>query len=486
MAERRHSVFRPCIDLHDGQVKQIVGGTLSDKTPNGLQTNFVSSKSPAEFARLYKEHDLRGGHVIKLGPGNDDAAREALNAWPGLVILGNSFNSQRGSSVCFFTPGGLQIGGGITDSNAKSWIDAGASKVIVTSYLFPNAKFSLERLQDISSAVEKERLVVDVSCRRRGEQWVVAMNKWQDLTDMEVSRETLELLSEYCSEFLIHAADVEGLCQGIDEALVTKLGEWCQIPVTYAGGAKGRITLLSLRSEAGEMFADISDLDLVDRLSNGRVDLTYGRFASSLDIFGARGFGFCASGNRRTDTRIFYENKVRQKFKSTTKGRNAGHCRSKLYSYITNLNSRPHKANHSKLSKLCTSTSSRPAKMPGKVKAYELQSKSKNDLNKQLLELKNELLQLRVQKIAGGSASKLTKINTVRKSIARVMTVMNQKARQNLREYYKNKKYLPLDLRPKRTRAIRRRLTKHEKSLKTLKQKKKNQNFPLRKYAVKA
>lgn len=124
--------------------------------------------------------------------------------------------------------------------------------------------------------------------------------------------------------------------------------------------------------------------------------------------------------------------------------------------------------------------------MPGKVKAYELQSKSKNDLHKQLADLKGELLQLWVQKIAGGSASKLTKINTVRKSIARVLTVMNQKARQNLREYYKNKKYLPLDLRPKKTRAIRRRMTKHESSLKTLKQKKKDQNFPTRKYAVKA
>ncbi|TFK75910.1 60S ribosomal protein L35 [Pluteus cervinus] len=124
--------------------------------------------------------------------------------------------------------------------------------------------------------------------------------------------------------------------------------------------------------------------------------------------------------------------------------------------------------------------------MPGKVKAYELQSKSKNDLNKQLEELKTELRQLRVQKIAGGASSKLTKISAVRKSIARVLTVMNQKARSNLRELYKNKKYLPLDLRPKRTRAIRRRLTKHEASLKTLKQKKKDQNFPRRKYAVKA
>jgi len=124
--------------------------------------------------------------------------------------------------------------------------------------------------------------------------------------------------------------------------------------------------------------------------------------------------------------------------------------------------------------------------MPGKVKAYELQSKSKNDLAKQLTELKGELLSLRVQKIAGGSAAKLTKINTVRKSIARVLTVTNQKARQNLREFYKGKKYLPLDLRYKKTRAIRRRLTKHETSLKTLKQRKKEIHFPKRKYAVKA
>lgn len=139
-------------------------------------------------------------------------------------------------------------------------------QVIVTSYLFPQGNFSLARLKALSSLVGKDRLVVDVSCRRRGDQWLVAMNKWQNITDMEVSKESLDLLSGYCSEFLIHAADVEGLCQGIDEVLVTKLGEWASIPVTYAGGAKS-----------------ISDLDLVDRLSSGRVDLTYG---SSLDIFG--------------------------------------------------------------------------------------------------------------------------------------------------------------------------------------------------------
>ncbi|KAK7061719.1 alcohol dehydrogenase [Favolaschia claudopus] len=387
-------------NLHDGKVKQIIGGTLSEAAPETLKTNFVSRlvdfQSAGYFARLYREHNLEGGHVIKLGLGNDAAAREALSAWPG----------------------GLQIGGGINDKNAQEWLGAGASKVIVTSYLFPDARFSLDRLKALSSAIGKDKLVVDVSCRKQGDGWFVAMNKWQDKTDMEVTQETLDALSQYCSEFLIHAADVEGLCKGIDEALVTsrfiihgltaqqqivELGEWVRIPCTYAGGARG-VVVVMLGIVLSDTHAAINDLDLVHRLSGGRVDLTYGR----------------------------------------------------------------------------------PVTMPGKVKAYELQSKSKNDLSKQLVELKNELLTLRVQKIAGGSASKLTKINTVRKSIARVLTVMNQKARQNLREYYKDKKYLPLDLRAKKTRAIRRRLSKHDASLKTLKQRKKELNFPIRKYAVKA
>ncbi|KAF9485358.1 Phosphoribosylformimino-5-aminoimidazole carboxamide ribotide isomerase [Pholiota conissans] len=240
MSSSRRSLFRPCIDLHNGQVKQIVGGTLSDKAPGTLRTNFVARQSAAEFAQIYKKHDLEGGHVIKLGPGNDEAALQALAAWPDK----------------------LQVGGGINDKNAQYWIDSGASKVIVTSYLFPDAKFSLERLKAISDTVGKERLVVDVSCRRREDKWLVAMNKWQDITDME----SLDILSEYCSEFLVHAADVEGLCKGIDEELVKKLGEWVTVPTTYAGGAK-----------------EISDLDLVTRLSEGRVDLTYG---SALDMFG--------------------------------------------------------------------------------------------------------------------------------------------------------------------------------------------------------
>ncbi|TEB35830.1 N--5 [Coprinellus micaceus] len=233
MANPRRSVFRPCIDLHNGQVKQIVGGTLSDNTPDTLKINFVAEQSACEFATIYRKRKLTGGH-------------EALAAWPG----------------------GLQIGGGISGENAQVWLDAGASKVIVTSYLFPKGVFSLERLQSLSKTIGKERLVVDVSCRRRGDKWLVAMNKWQDITDMEVSKENLDMLAEYCSEFLVHAADVEGLCQGIDGELVKKLGEWVSIPTTYAGGAK-----------------DISDLDLVNTLSGGKVDLTFG---SSLDIFGGR------------------------------------------------------------------------------------------------------------------------------------------------------------------------------------------------------
>ncbi|KAN0132621.1 Phosphoribosylformimino-5-aminoimidazole carboxamide ribotide isomerase [Lactarius tabidus] len=244
MTSPRRSLFRPCIDLHDGHVKQIVGGTLSKNDPGSLKTNFVAKETSVDFALRYKQHGLDGGHLIKLGPGNDEAAKDALRAWPG----------------------GLQIGGGITDENALSWLEHGASKVIVTSYLFPGQKFSLQRLQTISSLVGKERLVVDISCRRRDDMWIVAMNKWQDITDTEVCRETLDLLSDYCSEFLVHAADVEGLCQGIDEALVTLLGRWVRIPTTYAGGAK-----------------DISDLSTVQLLSGGRVDLTYG---SALDIFG--------------------------------------------------------------------------------------------------------------------------------------------------------------------------------------------------------
>lgn len=245
---KRKSVFRPCIDLHEGVVKQIVGGTLTDETDSAtLKTNFVATHSAAHFASLYKQHNLTGGHVIKLGPRNDQAASAAVAAWPN----------------------GLHVGGGINADNAAEWLRRGAEKVIVTSYLFPDCKFSLSRLEALSGQVGKERLVVDVSCRKKADRWIVAMNRWQDMTDMEVNKQSLDLLAEHCSEFLIHAADVEGLCQGIDQELVQKLGEWVTIPTTYAGGAR-----------------HLGDLELVDKLSGGKVDLTFG---SALDIFGGKG-----------------------------------------------------------------------------------------------------------------------------------------------------------------------------------------------------
>ncbi|ORZ05232.1 Phosphoribosylformimino-5-aminoimidazole carboxamide ribotide isomerase [Absidia repens] len=242
--------FNGCIDLHHGKVKQIVGGSLNEDTPDSLRTNFVSKESPSYYADLYRKNNVTRCHVIKLGPNNDSAAKEALQTWPQ----------------------GLQVGGGITLDNAQEWLDNGASKVIITSYLFPEAKFSLERLKAICQKVGKNNLVVDVSCRRSENQWVVAMNKWQTMTDMIVNKESLDMLSEYCSEFLVHAADVEGLCNGIDEELVECLGKWVSIPTTYAGGGRS-----------------LNDLTLVQQLSMGKVDLTYG---SSLDIFGGNGVAF--------------------------------------------------------------------------------------------------------------------------------------------------------------------------------------------------
>lgn len=254
----RRTIFRPCIDLHEGRVKQIVGGTL-DSANEALKTNFVSDHPPSWYAELYARDNLRGGHVIKLGPGNDEAARQALTAFPD----------------------GLQIGGGITAENAAEWIDAGASHVIATSSLFDaRGRFQESRLEALVSAIGAERLVIDLSCRRVGDSWVVAMNRWQTPTDLAITGATLDSLSTSCAELLIHAADVEGMCEGIDEDLVSFLGQWGGRPVTYAGGA-----------------ASLSDLELVDHLSGGRVDLTIG---SALDIFGGSGVTYndCVAYNR--------------------------------------------------------------------------------------------------------------------------------------------------------------------------------------------
>jgi len=239
--------FRPCIDLHQGKVKQIVGGSLRD---DGTQPseNYVSELPPSWFARTFCADDLRGGHVIKLGPGNDDAAREALAAWPG----------------------GLQIGGGITAQNAAAWLDAGASHVIVTSTLFDmDGAFMPDALAALTKAVGVEKLVIDLSCRRTLHGWAVAMNRWQTLTDLNVTPATLDRLAPSCAEFLIHAADVEGLCNGVDAELVAVLGAWGKIPVTYAGGA-----------------ATMEDLHIVETAGEGKIDVTVG---SALDLFGGTG-----------------------------------------------------------------------------------------------------------------------------------------------------------------------------------------------------
>lgn len=242
--------FRPCIDLHAGKVKQIVGGTLSDHG-GGPVENFVSDETPASFADRFRQDELAGGHVIQLGPGNRQAAREALAAWPN----------------------GLQVGGGVNSDNAEEWLSAGASHVIVTSWLFENGTtFSDARLSELVERIGAGKLVIDLSCRRVGEGWVVATNRWQTMTDLFLSPELLDRLIGSCDEFLIHAADVEGLCRGIDEDLVLMLGDWGGGPVTYAGGA-----------------SSMQDVENVERLSSGRVDLTVG---SALDIFGGTGVSY--------------------------------------------------------------------------------------------------------------------------------------------------------------------------------------------------
>ena len=238
------TAFRPCIDLHQGQVKQIVGGSLTD---SGADTNFVSSHDAAYYARLYREHRLSGGHVIALGPNNQQQVIQALNAYPN----------------------GMQFGGGVNLQNAASYLEAGASHIIVTSYLFENGEFSWPRLEAIKAEVGADRLVLDLSCRRTAKGWMIATNRWQTITATAVDQQTLAELEKHCAEFLVHAADVEGLQAGIDQELVALLGNCCRIPVTYAGGAR-----------------TLEDLELVQRLSNGAVDLTIG---SALDIFGGSG-----------------------------------------------------------------------------------------------------------------------------------------------------------------------------------------------------
>ena len=242
--------FRPCIDIHNGKVKQIVGGSLKDEGDRAAE-NFVSEQGGDYYAEFYKKDGLKGGHIILLNPESSDyyeatkaQALKALRAWKG----------------------GFQIGGGIQEKNAEEFLDVGASHVIVTSYVFRDGQISYERLERMKAAVGKEHLVLDLSCRKRDGAYYIVTDRWQKFTDVKVTAELLMQLQASCDEFLIHAVDVEGKASGIEEELAALLGTMKDIPITYAGGV-----------------SSFEDLKKLKTLGNGHVDVTIG---SALDLFG--------------------------------------------------------------------------------------------------------------------------------------------------------------------------------------------------------
>ena len=241
--------FRPCIDIHNGNVKQIVGGSLSDKN-NYAVDNFVSEYDGAYYGNLYKSYELTGGHIIILNPVGSDFYNADLE--------------QAYSALSAFE-GGLQIGGGINDENAAQFLEKGASHVIVTSFVFKNGVVNFDNLNRLVKSVGKSRLVLDLSCRKRDGKYYVVTDRWQKFTDTALSEQTLDLLSRSCAEFLIHAADAEGKSNGIEEG-AAKIAALSPIPCTYAGG-----------------ISSFNDVDKLRDISGGRLDFTIG---SALDIFG--------------------------------------------------------------------------------------------------------------------------------------------------------------------------------------------------------
>ena len=242
--------FRPCIDIHNGKVKQIVGSSLRDSGDEARE-NYVSERPAADYARLYREKDLPGGHIILLNREGSaffeetrTQALSALAAWPG----------------------GMQVGGGVRADNAAVYLDAGASHVIVTSYVFREGIIDRERLEELRRAVGREHIVLDLSCRKTERGYVIVTDRWQKMTDTVLDGRALEDLSAYCDEFLVHAVDAEGKQEGIEEELAALLGQASPIPATYAGGIRGAEDIARIREAGG-----------------GRVDFTVG---SALDLFG--------------------------------------------------------------------------------------------------------------------------------------------------------------------------------------------------------
>ena len=239
--------FRPCIDIHNGKVKQIVGGSLRDQGDQA-QENFVAEQDAPFFARLYQSRGIRGGHIILLNPATSpyyEATRqqaiEALKAYPG----------------------GMQIGGGIREDNAESFLDAGASHVIVTSYVFKDGQINWENLEKLERAAGKEHLVLDLSCRKRDGQYYIVTDRWQNFTQVPVSEQTIAEFSSHCDEFLVHAVDVEGKANGIEKPLAKLLGDWGKIPITYAGGVHSFEDLKEL-ADLGSNHLNVTIGDVLD------------------------------------------------------------------------------------------------------------------------------------------------------------------------------------------------------------------------------
>lgn len=242
--------FRPCIDIHNGKVKQIVGGSLLDKG-DYAQDNFVSEKDGDFYAKLYKDAGLEGGHIILLNP------------------AGSQYYEEDVRQACLALsayPGGLQIGGGMTAENAAFFLEQGASHIIVTSYVFKDGKINYENLEKIVAVTGKEHLVLDLSCRKKGEDYYIVTDRWQKFTDVKLTEDVLSELADYCDEFLVHAVDVEGKAGGIEEDIAALLGNWNGISVTYAGGV-----------------SSFEDLRKLKELGRNKVDVTIG---SALDLFG--------------------------------------------------------------------------------------------------------------------------------------------------------------------------------------------------------
>ncbi|MCI8779381.1 MAG: phosphoribosylformimino-5-aminoimidazole carboxamide ribotide isomerase [Lachnospiraceae bacterium] len=242
--------FRPCIDIHNGSVKQIIGGSLTD-SGNQAVDNFISGQNAAFYAKKYREDGLSGGHIILLNPKGTEFYEADV---------------RQAKSALEEYPGGMQIGGGMDEGNAEKFLAMGASHIIVTSYVFRDGMIYMERLKRMASLLGKEHLVLDLSCRYAGDDYYIVTDRWQKVTKVKMNRQTLEMLAEFCDEFLIHAVDVEGKASGVEKEVVRRLGERRVLPVTYAGG-----------------IHSLEDIDWIREAGNGFIDFTVG---SALDLFG--------------------------------------------------------------------------------------------------------------------------------------------------------------------------------------------------------